>query len=906
MTSLVKGQRWISEAEPELGIGELKQAGSRRICIEFPAADCTREYSLSCAPLKRVRFKPGDRVTLKNGVSLKITDTREQKGLIHYSDGTSWIDETRLGDTLACSLPEDRLLAGISDSTRAFDIRHATLALKAGYDQSVAKGFLGGQVDLLPHQFYIARTVTGRYVQRVLLSDETGLGKTIEACLILHRLLTTDRIERVLIIVPESLVHQWFVELFRKFNLSFCLFSRSHLQHALEMDRDRNPFEDDQTGIISLDLVREWPKLGPMIVSAGWDMVVIDEIHHIDPGRHTYGWIKQVAGSSPGLMLLSATPEQMGIESHFSHLQLLDPDRYPSLAEYQAESASYISLAREVSRMQSGQQSCEHLLDGYGPGRSVFRNTRAVIKGFPSRRVHLYPLKGTSRQISEGIEEFESDRPESFPDPGTSHVFSSDPRIALLLEILQRYPGEKILLISSAPSKTRAVQAALARHTGIKTARFDETMTLMQRDRNAAWFSEPDGARVLVCSEIGSEGRNFQFSRHLFLFDLPVNPGLLEQRIGRLDRIGQKNDIHIHVPYVTKTPYEVLARWYMEGMDLFSASRDGLFGIWQEFATDLEQIVDDTRLGRKGWTGKLDDLIKRTRTRCLQLEKRVKKGKNILLEMNSFRPGPAFELLDQIRLMDSDPGLERLWCDIMDEYDIQTDTLGNRTYAFRIIDPDDERFPLPATGNETRTVTFDRQTAVSRQDLEFYSLDHPYIRNIMDFICQTGKGNCCYARLSSKDAPGLLLETIFVLECVAPAHLDIRRFLPEMPIRCILDQEGKDVSGRYPVDEFARILGPDQPWLQDMPQISQKLLPGLLRTARHMAEARAGVFVKKGQEKIRTMLGGEYDRLEMLKKKNPAIRARELQALKDRMNTLSRVITDSRVRLDSLRLIRLF
>jgi len=81
----------------------------------------------------------------------------------------------------------------------------------------------------------------------------------------------------------------------------------------------------------------------------------------------------------------------------------------------------------------------------------------------------------------------------------------------------------------------------------------------VQRDRNAAWFAESDGARLLLCSEIGSEGRNFQFAQHLVLFDLPLNPELLEQRIGRLDRIGQTADIQIHVPYLARSPQEVLA-----------------------------------------------------------------------------------------------------------------------------------------------------------------------------------------------------------------------------------------------------------------------------------------------------------------------------------------------------------
>jgi len=153
---------------------------------------------------------------------------------------------------------------------------------------------------------------------------------------------------------------------------------------------------------------------------------------------------------------------------------------------------------------------------------------------------------------------------------------------------------EKILVISSSRQKAVAVEAALARHISVDMARFDESMSLLQRDRNAAFFSREDGARILIFSEIGSEGRNFQFVHHLFLFDLPVNPELIEQRIGRLDRIGQKNDIQIHVPYIRGTGFEILARWYSDGLNLFAWTVDSLHLIYKAFESDLHDLF--TRL----------------------------------------------------------------------------------------------------------------------------------------------------------------------------------------------------------------------------------------------------------------------------------------------------------------------
>ena len=114
---------------------------------------------------------------------------------------------------------------------------------------------------------------------------------------------------------------------------------------------------------------------------------------------------------------------------------------------------------------------------------------------------------------------------------------------------------------------------------------------MLQRDRNAAWFAEEDGARLLICSEIGSEGRNFQFAHHLVLFDLPLNPELLEQRIGRLDRIGQQEEIHLHVPYLTRSPQEVLCRWYHEGLNAFECNLEGGNELLHQFGRQVHDLA---------------------------------------------------------------------------------------------------------------------------------------------------------------------------------------------------------------------------------------------------------------------------------------------------------------------------
>ena len=190
------------------------------------------------------------------------------------------------------------------------------------------------------------------------------------------------------------------------------------------------------------------------------------------------------------------------------------------------------------------------LIDLHGTGRVLFRNRRIVLDTFPERNAHLSPL-----------------------DCEEEKAF--DTKVDWLVDLLKAQPEEKFLLITHARETVEAIEAALRERISSQAAMFHEGLSLLQRDKNAAWFSQEDGARLLICSEIGSEGRNFQFAHHLVLFDLPSDPGLLEQRIGRLDRIGQLADIHIHVPFVEGTSEELKALWYHNGLGAFEQTLHG-------------------------------------------------------------------------------------------------------------------------------------------------------------------------------------------------------------------------------------------------------------------------------------------------------------------------------------------
>ena len=197
-----------------------------------------------------------------------------------------------------------------------------------------------------------------------MLSDEVGLGKTIEACLILHRLLLSGRANRILVLVPESLVHQWFVEMLRRFNVWLHIFDAERCAAIEAGEPGANPFLDDQLVLTSIDFLAGDPRRAEQAAAAGWDILVVDEAHHLAwseaaPSRE-YQMVEKLSRQSAGLLLLTATPEQLGIESHFARLRLLDPDRYRDLATFQAESKDYKAIAALAEKLRDETAFTKH------------------------------------------------------------------------------------------------------------------------------------------------------------------------------------------------------------------------------------------------------------------------------------------------------------------------------------------------------------------------------------------------------------------------------------------------------------------------------------------------------------------------------------------------------------------
>ncbi len=914
----IVGQRWVSHADAQLGLGVVVDFEGRRVTLAFPAVGEERTYATENAPLSRLRFKVGDRISTVDDVELLVTTVTEHQGLLVYAGTDHYeqqqtVSELELGAFVQLTTPQQRLLNGHFDKNSDFALRIATFGHTDRLQRSIARGLIGSRTSLLPHQVYIANEVGQRHAPRVLLADEVGLGKTIEAGMIIHKQLITGRASRVLVLVPPSLQHQWLVEMLRRFNLHFALFDAERLAEIPE----ENPFDSEQLVLCSLALFESRPDLQAQAIAANWDLVAIDEAHHLHwsttGAGDDYLFVEALSQASAGLLLLTATPEQIGQASHFARLRLLDPSRFYDLESFKAEEQQYRHLSELVDTLEAGQRPHDlppgldpetpaatliaQILDRHGTGRVLFRNTRAAVRGFPQRILHRHPLPAPDEYTFARVDLDEQLHPEQ-PYLDDSWL-SFDTRVKWLEQTLKELRPAKVLVICARAETAVALERHLHLRAGIRSAAFYEGLSIIERDRAAAYFAdEINGAQTLVCSEIGSEGRNFQFAHHLILFDLPLNPDLLEQRIGRLDRIGQQSDIEIHIPYLVQTAQETLLDWYDQGMNLFTESCSAGYMIFETFrARLLSQLAQRT--------GEFDDLLAETADFTAQTRQELREGRDRLLERNSCKPKLAAALIEEIRTNEESNTLEKFLEALCEAFGVDQEFHSEQALILR---PSEHMLTghFPYLREDGTTITFSRDKALAREDMEFASWEHPMILEAMDMVHSTELGNAAIGTIKLKGvAPGtMLLEALYSVNCVAPRSLQVERFLPLSPMRLLVDARGKDLAELVPHTR-----------LNDLIQsVKKSTALAIIKQVRLEVEAKMALATSQAEQQLKTILsqaeqtmredlGTELARMEALRLVNPSIRQEELDHLRYRIDECAVHIQYANLQLQALRLV---
>ena len=942
MTDFIPGQRWISNTESELGLGLILEVSFKRVTVLFLASDERRIYASDNAPLTRVSFAVGDIIESIDEEEITISRLIHKDGLIIYVGNNAvgeeiHLEEIELNHHIQFNKPQDRLFTGQIDPSTWFLLRYETWQRLQQHQQSPVKGLMGGRTSLIPHQLYIAHESANRSAPRIMLADEVGLGKTIEAGLILHHRLLNGLTHRVLIIVPESLLHQWLVEMLRRFNLRFSVFDEARCLEELNIDglndtdtadENHNPFLTEQLILCSQSFFSNYPRRQQQALDAGWDMIIVDEAHHLEWSEQRaspeYQFIEQLSIQTPSLILLTATPEQLGKESHFARLRLLDPDRFYSFSAFVEEERLFEpvanaakSLLAEQALNKEDQQNLTTLLkddnvngllenlndplksvsarqslinillDHHGTGRILFRNSRQTVQGFPERERYGYNLSGQQNDTD----------------------LQQDPRFNWLVDKLTTSVNssttvslrkQKALLICKHAQTAIDLEETLKNRAGIASAVFHEGMSIIERDRAAAYFAdEESAARLLICSEIGSEGRNFQFVHHLILWDLPSNPDLLQQRIGRLDRIGQKHVIQIHIPYLENTQQHSLYSWYDEGLNAFRANNSAAQAVADQLHADLETVLQNNK------PADIDTLISKTQRLSADIEAQLHNGRDQLLELNSCRKELSDQLIDQLNTYEHEGALWPYMENIFECYGVDTEFHSAECFIIR---PSDHMrvSHFPSLSEDGMTITGNRQTALAREELQFLTWEHPLVTGAMDLVLSSETGNAAISVIKHNElkAGQFLLECLFIVECSAPAELQIGRFLPHTPIRILINQHQHDLTESIAHHSLVE-SGKSFDKQQIIAFLNNQRLPitKLLATAELKAKADMQALIDSATNTMLESLAAEIKRLVRLKKVNPTIKTEEIEHLKDMTMLAHENIQAAHLRLDAVRFI---
>lgn len=964
--SFVVGQRWISESENNLGLGIVTAVDNRTVTLSFPASDEQRVYAVAVAPLTRVQFQKGDRVTSIDGWQLDIEDVVENQGVALYlgkrvdTQEESVLPEMQLDHKVSFSKPQDRLFSAQIDRSDRFALRYRALKHQQAQFQSELRGMRGIRASLIPHQLHIAKEVGQRLSPRVLLADEVGLGKTIEAGMILQQQLFSGRVDRVLVLVPESLQHQWLVEMLRRFSLNFSLFDEERCADFTKKDEDNNdisenPFETEALVIASIDWLSANPQRAKQVLDAEWDMLIVDEAHHLEWDEQNpsmaYQFVAQLSKQISAVLLLTATPEQLGQESHFARLALLDPDRFYDYQAFVEEQKQYQPVADAVAtllndkplsakeqesisellaeedvepmfriinsdasekqRREVRQELISELIDRHGTSRVLFRNTRQGVKGFPHRIYNEIVLEMPTQYANAlkvmcmmGGNKMEDllypERLFQRMNPNAKwHEF--DPRIEWLITFLKNHRDEKILVICKQADTAIQLEQVLREKEAIRSAVFHEKMSIVERDKASAYFAQQeDGAQVLISSSIGSEGRNFQFARRLVLFNLPDNPDLLEQSIGRLDRIGQKHDIEIYVPCFNHSTQLILAEWYHRGLNAFEETCPMGATLFREFNAELTAYLLNPERSEA-----FEAFVEQTHKRQQQLKVELEKGRDRLLELNSNGGETAQQLAQAIAEQDDNPQLVNFALNLFDVIGLEQEDLGEKSIVIsptgHMLVPD-----FPGLSEEGNTVTFDRELALMREDVLFLTWDHPMIRNGIDLITSGDIGKSAISLLVNKNLPAgtLLLEAIYIVEAQAPKDLQLTRFLPPTPVRILLDNKGNDMASQVSFAGLEKQLKPvNKQMANKIAKMARGDIEKLIAFSDEKVVPQAQSLIEQAKQNADHTLGAELHRLTSLQAVNKNIRADEIQALEQLREASLKHLDQANWRLDSLRVI---
>lgn len=821
MSSFILGMKVKYLPQPEWGIGHLVsiEEGGARAVVMFPGRENGEPLTVSTrgGVLQPAVLEPGQVIkTFKGRQGVILREEEGGRGLRRYAIKFDDGKEDEYPETEFKALPPKpdlltMLKEGRAADSKNFLLRRSALQLDDERRNDALGALLASRVMVKPHQVGVVQRVLSGHRPRFVLADEVGLGKTIEAGMIFSALRLSGLARRVLVVAPSHLTLQWLVELFHKFNHLFTLMDTERYEQSLDEQPTVSPWSRFNFVVTSLELLQrsEQYRKEAGDQSAHWDLVIIDEAHHLK-GEKAYEAAQALAKNSWGLLLLTATPMQLDPAEYQALLSLIDPLTAPTAKEFEARLARQEELSQALRALMSGKstkssvkdlakrfpndealQEIEdademllHLAETYSLSDRLIRNRRAVVGGFSERKLHVHPVSLTKDELAArdaALAQLAKDntvrgaalsglvrRLESSPAAFLSALRDNralagmkltlpekDAKFTAFVKLLKglwaKEPRAKVLVFTEARDTLESLQSKL-RHDQVEALAYHGELQLAERDRQVARFRDPDGPKVLLSTEVGGEGRNFQFAHHLVNYDLPWSPATMEQRIGRLDRIGQTQSVDLHVFEAEGTFSADVLAVLRDAVGVFGETVGGLDAVLEEVEPRLTELALAEPKVRAKYVKELTAKVKVAR-------EQVKKAYDPLLDLRSFDKAEVKELVQRSHERtgmdaDEDESLEDgLWSIARDLDERLEETITELADRIGIkVDQDQEvdafqcafHFghalnveALPGYDiTEERTVlgTFWRDTAVEQEEIEYFATGHPLVEALFGFL----------------------------------------------------------------------------------------------------------------------------------------------------------------------------
>jgi ATP-dependent helicase HepA len=909
MALFLKGMKIVHRAQSGWGVGHVLGTSDDppRLSAEFPGRPGGAVMlSSRDAALTRYRFAPDSPALLADGTVARVLRplAGPNDDLFRYTvevpgKKPSIRSEADLRAPAPREGPAEQLASGRWGHPEDFQLRAEAVRLDLERRADALGALFASRVYVKPHQVSVAHQVLSAPQPRFVLADEVGLGKTIEAGLVLSALLHAGLVKRCLVVAPSHLTVQWLAELFHKFNLLFTLMDPDRAREDREAAESSDGAADEGGGspwarhplvITSLEFLSRSKEETAAAAEAGWDLVVIDEAHHLR-GARAYEVAQALAKRTWGLLLLTATPLQLDPAEYHALLKLVDPAPAATLEELKARLGRQGDLSTEVRALLGGDEAAAariarlfpedeelsklrgpkllaHLADSYGLSSRLLRNRRAVVGGFTPRvltKVDVQLTKeeqdledevrsamaggagsaGDGRSPQGGALEAKLPsgavlaalfrRLGSSPAALAAGLASSgnaklaklaaraqslpaDSKLAAFVQLLEKLGDEKVLVFAEARETIEYLRTSLAKRR-IEALAYVGDLSPAERDKLVARFRDPEGPRVLLCTELGGEGRNFQHCHVLVNYDLSWSPSAIEQRIGRIDRIGQSREVHIYV----LRPEGTLAAHVLDvldaGVGVFTEPVGGLDPVLESVEADL------LALAAKGSSANWNELTRELAKRVSAARAEVARAYDPLLDLRSCDLGAVRALAERgaarvgaqvTPKMDAGAALQavaatleaRLEAVTVEaarrvglESDVEVDVLPGEV-SFKV-GPELKVDALAGFDLEQDRVvlgSFKREVAVRHEEHDSFATGHPLVEALFGWLRDGELGRATVARGKVRGTTGAALDTRFVVALPEPADLAqgarvpsrrASRHLDELFIRVVVRLDGR-------------------------------------------------------------------------------------------------------------------